>query len=71
MYLEYIVGPAVALLLGFKLNLKVKDQAKTIESLNEKIVLIEKREEELPKRIMATVMPLAKAVNKLNAQVGL
>ena len=72
MYLEYIAGPIVALLLGMKFSdFKVKEQAKTIAALSEKVELIEQRENELPKRIMATIMPVAKAVNKLNEQVGL
>ena len=76
MVVEYIVGPVLALLLGMKFSdYKSKQAEKTIAELNEKIEKIEKRstevENEMPKRLMATVMPIAKAVNKLNQQVGL
>jgi len=76
MALEYIVGPVLALLLGMKFSdYKSKETQKTIATLTEKIEKIEKHnqevENELPKKVMATVLPIAKAVNKLNEQVGL
>lgn len=76
MALEYVVGPVLALLLGMKFtDLKNKEAEKTIAELNEKVVLLEKSastlEDELPKKMMATMMPVAKAVQKLNQQVGL
>ena len=76
MALEYIVGPVLALLLGMKFSdYKSKETQKTIATLTEKIEKIEKHnqevENELPKKVMATVLPIGKAVNKLNEQVGL
>ena len=76
MVVEYIVGPVLALLLGMKFtDLKSKEADKKIAELTEKIEKIEKHstevENEMPKKLMATVMPIAKAVNKLNQQVGL
>ena len=76
MALEYIVGPIVALLLGMKFSVyKSEKQEKTIAELKEKVVLLEKSasdlEAELPKKVMATMLPVAKAVQKLNQQVGL
>jgi len=76
MVVEYIVGPVLALLLGMKFSdYKAKQAEKTIAELNEKIEKIDQRssevENEMPKKLMATVMPIAKAVNKLNQQVGL
>jgi hypothetical protein len=76
MALEYVVGPILALLLGMKFtDLKNKEAEKTIAELNEKVVLLEKSastlEDELPKKMMATMLPVAKAVQKLNQQVGL
>ena len=76
MVVEYIVGPVLALLLGMKFSdYKSKQAEKTIAELNEKIERIEKHatevENEMPKKVMATVLPIAKAVNKLNQQVGL
>lgn len=72
MYLEYIVGPIAALLFGMKFtDFKIKEKDQKIKELEEKIELIQEHEKELPKRIMATVLPVAQAVNKLNQQVGL
>ena len=76
MALEYVVGPLLALLVGMKFSVyKNKETEKTIAELKEKVVLLEKStstlEDELPKKVMATMLPVAKAVQKLNQQVGL
>ena len=76
MALEYVVGPILALLVGMKFSVyKNKETEKTIAELKEKVVLLEKStstlEDELPKKVMATMLPVAKAVQKLNQQVGL
>ncbi len=69
MALEYIVGPVLALLLGIKFtDMKSKEKDAKITELENKITLIET---ETPKKLMATLMPVAKAVQKLNQQVGL
>jgi hypothetical protein len=69
MALEYIVGPVLALLLGMKFtDLKAKEKDAKISELESKIELMET---ETPKKLMATLMPVAKAVQKLNQQVGL
>ena len=69
MALEYVVGPVLALLLGMKFtDLKSKEKDAKISELESKIELIET---ETPKKLMATLMPVAKAVQKLNQQVGL
>ena len=69
MALEYVVGPVLALLLGMKFtDLKSKEKDAKISELESKIALIET---ETPKKLMATLMPVAKAVQKLNQQVGL
>ncbi len=69
MALEYIVGPVLALLLGMKFtDMKSKEKDVKIKSLEEKLTLVET---ETPKKLMATLMPVAKAVQKLNQQVGL
>ena len=69
MALEYIVGPVLALLLGMKFtDMKSKEKDTKITELEEKITLIET---ETPKKLMATLMPVAKAVQKLNQEVGL
>ena len=76
MALEYVVGPLLALLVGMKFSVyKNKETEKTIAELKEQVVLLEKStstlEDELPKKVMATMLPVAKAVQKLNQQVGL
>ena len=69
MAIEYVVGPVLALLLGMKFtDFKNKEKDAKISELESKIELIET---ETPKKLMATLMPVAKAVQKLNQQVGL
>ena len=71
-----IVGPVIALLLSLKFtdNCKKNHQAE-YEALLAKVELLESRNEavdkEMLQKIMTTVMPIAKAVNKLNREVGL
>ena len=64
------------MLLAMKFGaMKDKEREKEIAALQEKVVLLEKSastlESELPKKVMATMLPVAKAVQKLNQQVGL
>ena len=60
MALEYIVGPVLALLLGMKFtDYKSKEKDTKITELESKIALIET---ETPKKMMATLLPVAKAV---------
>ena len=67
--LEYAIGPVLALLIGMKFtDLKSKEKDTKIQSLEAKIELLE---DEVPKKMMATLVPVAKAVQKLNQQVGL
>ena len=74
--MEFIIGPVLALLLSLKYSQQndVK-QRKRYEELAAKVEVLEKRNEEVDKemlqKIMTTVMPIAKAVNKLNQEVGL
>jgi hypothetical protein len=70
--LEVIVGPVLAVLVTLKLtDLNLKKQEKTIAEIQEKITLLEVAEQETPKKMMATLIPVAKAVNKINQQLGL
>ena len=76
MYLEFVVGPVLSLLIALKFgDMKDKKREAELAALQEKVVLLEKSastlESELPKKVMATMLPVAKAVQKLNAQVGL
>lgn len=76
MAVEYIVGPVLALLVSLKFSdMQLKKQQQEIDAMNarvEKVIQsVSTFEEEVPKKLMATVMPVAKAVHKLNQQVGL
>jgi len=69
MALEYIIGPVLALVLGMKFtDYRTKKKDAKIAELESKVALIET---ETPKKLMATLMPVAKAVQKLNQEVGL
>ena len=69
MYLEFVVGPVLSLLIALKFgDMKDKEREKEIAALQAQIELLEN---ELPKKVMATMLPVAKAVQKLNQQVGL
>ena len=81
--MEYIVGPILALLVSLKftkLQLKVVEDKvngmeEEIELVMEDLVNIKeydtKRDEEYSKKVLATLMPVAKAVQKLNQTVGI
>ena len=57
------------------IDYKSKEADKRLVELTTKIELIEKNntllEQELPKKVMATVLPVAKAVQKINQEIGL
>ncbi len=62
----------LAVLVTLKLtDLNLKKQNKTIAEMQEKITLLQVAEQETPKKMMATLVPVAKAVNKINQQLGL
>jgi hypothetical protein len=74
--IEYAVGPVLALLISLKFTQQQNTKhQKEYEALVARVELIENRNEALDKellqKIMTTVMPIAKAVNKLNQEVGL
>ena len=71
-----IVGPIIALLLSLKFTDKrYKDQQAEYKELVAKVELLQTRndavDKEMLQKIMTTVMPIAKAVNKLNTEVGI
>ena len=71
-----IAGPLLALLISLKYTQQQNQKhQKEYETLVARVELIENRNEALDKellqKIMTTVMPIAKAVNKLNQEVGL
>ena len=81
--MEYLIGPVLAVLVSLKFTaveknkqeLKIRDLDDRIEMLEEQLVELqssgEKRDEEFSKKVLATIMPVAKAVNKLNQTVGI
>ena len=74
--LEYIAGPIVAVLISLKYTKYMADKQNVkCETCCAKIEVVETKiavhETEILKKVMTTVMPVAKAVNKLNQEVGL
>ena len=74
--MEFVVGPIVALLVAMKFNVyKSKKSDERIQILESKVELLENRaqavESEMPKKILATISPVARAVKALNEQVGI
>ena len=72
----FVVGPVLALLISVKFTQQQHSKhQKEYEALVAKVELLETRNEavdkEMLQKIMTTVMPIAKAVNKLNQEVGL
>ena len=74
--MEYIIGPVLTLLIAMKFtDYKQKDVESKLSVIQEKVTLVEKRmyqrEAELPKKLVATMVPLAKEVKKLKQEVGI
>ena len=82
--MEYVVGPVIALLFAMKFaDWKVSTHCKNhctetnelIAAQNTRIELVEQRnsevDQEMLQKVMTTVTPIAKAVVKLNQEVGL
>lgn len=73
--MEYIVGPVLALLVSAKIiSMKTTEQNDRINALEEKIEIVKKvqyqTEQELPKKMLVAMLPITKAIKKLNDQVG-
>tara|TARA_R100000908_G_scaffold62177_1_gene41165 strand:- start:189 stop:416 length:228 start_codon:yes stop_codon:yes gene_type:complete len=74
--MEYIIAPVITLLVAVKyvdikqkaFQTKLKDTHEQIASVQ---MLLEQRETELPKKLVATMVPLAKEVKKLKQEVGI
>lgn len=72
----YIVGPLLALVISLKYtSTMAKKQEERIEAIERKVELVveanAKQEKEMLKKVMTTVLPIAKAVNRLNNEVGI
>jgi len=70
--MEFVAGPVIAVLLslGFT-QWKTKQHDGAIADIEQRLEIVQKSEEEMPKKVMATVMPIAKAVQRLNVEVGI
>ena len=74
--MEYIIAPVITLLVAVKyVDIKQKAFQTKLKDTNEQIasvqLLLEQRETELPKKLVATMVPLAKEVKKLKQEVGI
>ena len=74
--IEYLVGPVVAVLISLKYTKYMTDkQSVKCNECCTKIELVDKKfeahETEILKKVMTTVLPVAKAVNRLNNEVGI
>ena len=74
--IEYLVGPIVAVVISLKYTKYMTDkQSAKCETCCAQIESVEKRLEthdtEILKKVMTTVLPVAKAVNRLNNEVGI
>ena len=72
----YVLSGVLAVLVSLKYTKSVTDKhQEEYKALVEKVELVEKRNSELDKemlqKVMTTVLPIAKAVNKLNTEVGI
>ena len=72
----YIVGPLLALVISLKYtSTMAKKQEERIEAMEHKVELVVEanaiQEKEMLKKVMTTVLPIAKAVNRLNNEVGI
>ena len=69
MYLEFVVGPVLALLVALKFgDIKDKKREEEIVALRQQVELMQA---DMPKKVTATMLPIVKAVKKLNEQIGL
>ena len=74
--MESAVAAIIALALSLKFSdLKSKKAEEELASLREKLELVEKergeQDTEMLKKVMTTILPVAKAVQRLNQEVGI
>jgi len=78
--MEYVIGPVLALLLGMKFSVWKADsvqkaEAEALQAAEARIEKLESQldsvDQEMLKKVMTTVTPIAKAVVELNKQVGI
>ena len=73
---EYVIGPVLACLLAVKFgDWQAKKKDETITELQARVEQLEAKtgeaDQEMAKKVMATMLPIAKAVQKLNTEVGI
>ena len=74
--MEYAVGPILALLVGMKFSVwKNNELEKRLVTLQERVVAMDKefnnQQNEIPKKVTGAMQPLAKAIVRLNEEVGI
>lgn len=70
--MEYVLGPVLALALGAKLvNMKLNTYDERLNRIENQVERLVAQEVELPKKLMATMMPITTAVRRLNTEVGI
>ena len=74
--IEYLIGPVVAVAISLQYTkYKTKQCASGRAELLSRIERLERnmaqREQEVLQKVMTTVLPVAKAVNRLNNEVGI
>lgn len=76
MFFEYIIGPVCAFALSAVFTKKLHSQNTVrVEQLEAKVQLLQNEldiyNEEVPKKILALQLPVAKALKEINTQIGL
>lgn len=70
--MEYVLGPVLALAVGAKLvNMKLNTYDERLNRIENQVERLVAQEVELPKKLMATMMPITTAVRRLNTEVGI
>ena len=74
--MEYAVGPILALLVGMKFSVwKSKQIEQKLTTLQERVVVMDteftSQQNDIPKKLTGAMQPLAKAIVRLNEQVGI
>jgi len=74
--MEYVIGPVVALLIsgGFSFK-RTKDLNRRIDELEEHVEYVQQKmaanEEEMPRKIMATISPVVRSVREIHQTIGM
>ena len=74
--MEYVVGPVIALLLGMKFtDWKAKVQEKKLDQIKTNVELCTQKLSEVDSvivpKVMQTLQPMARAVVRINEEIGL